>query len=158
MSMGTGLGSGSHDLGLKSHDVEIKGYDKLTAAKAEDSTDGIVDNGFRLPSFNPSSSATKDGHVPAPAPARDTAGSHGDSESSDWSSSDEEGPKRGEGKGGGLEEEMKPSTHSTLIAEWEWRAMNQDTTTARWEGGMALWEGVWCHCGKGVWHCRGGAF
>ena len=54
-------------------------------------------------------------------------GDGNDSDSSDWSSSsdgegggDDMGVKGGGGEGGG---EMKPSHHTNLIAEWEWRTM-----------------------------------
>ena len=49
-----------------------------------------------------------------------------DSESSDWSSSsdDEGGSDDGEGVRG-----MKPSHHTNLIAEWEWRTMADSTAT-----------------------------
>ncbi len=42
-----------------------------------------------------------------------------DSGSSDWSSSDEE-----------TSDPLLPSSHRTLISQWEWRAMNKDTPTS----------------------------
>ena len=54
-------------------------------------------------------------------------GDGNDSESSDWSSSsDDEGEGEGEGgEGGGI----KPSHHTNLIAEWEWRTMADSSDT-----------------------------
>lgn len=65
-------------------------------------------------------------------------GGDNDSESSDWSSSasDGEGGEEreggeGGGGGGGGGGGMKPSHHTNLIAEWEWRTM-ADTTDTRY--------------------------
>lgn len=50
-------------------------------------------------------------------------------DSSDWSSSgdEEEGEKPPEDEGGSL----VPSSHVTLISQWEWRAMNKDADSGR---------------------------
>ena len=68
----------------------------------------------------------------------DRGGGDNDSESSDWSSSasDGEGGEEREGGGvmgggGGGGGGMKPSHHTNLIAEWEWRTM-ADTTDTRY--------------------------
>ena len=58
-----------------------------------------------------------------------------DSDSSDWSSSASDGEdgegRGGEGErgGGGAMGEMKPSHHTNLIAEWEWRTMADSSDT-----------------------------
>ena len=57
-------------------------------------------------------------------------GGDNDSESSDWSSSASDG-EGGEEQGGGGGGGMKPSHHTNLIAEWEWRTM-ADTTDTRY--------------------------
>ena len=52
------------------------------------------------------------------------------SESSDWSSSsDGEGDEGGEGPQGGGMGGIKPSHHTNLIAEWEWRTMADSSDT-----------------------------
>ena len=72
---------------------------------------------FELPSFNTSLDNKAVGsHVPPP--------SHDVGSDSDWSSSDED-------EEAGKAKELKPSTHSSLIAEWEWRAMKQDQPASR---------------------------
>jgi hypothetical protein len=106
--------SRSHDIEVKSHDTKVVSHD-TTIPRLEGATDAEV-NGFTLPSFE-----TSHDEKVMPRPRSDAAD---DSDSSSWSSSDEEEEK---GKGA-----IKPSTHSTLIAEWEWRAMKQDTPTSRY--------------------------
>lgn len=85
---------------------------------------GAGGNGFTLPSLDASLDKKPSGHI-APL-SHDTAKDRDDSDSSNWSSSDDE-----EEEESGIGGEMRPSTHSTLIAEWEWRAMNQDPPTSR---------------------------
>ena len=81
---------------------------------------------YELPSFEatPSKSFTMDTKGVEP-------GGHDNSDSSDWSSSsDDEGDREpGEGRGVAL----KPSHHTNLIAQWEWRTMTDGTDT-RWVG------------------------
>ena len=101
--------SGSPDTKVESRDVVV----------ARTSASDTEVNGFVLPSIG-QSLGNLDSH--ASPKSHDVVSSHGDSDSSSWSSSDEE-------EGGVMKDEMKPSTHSTLIAEWEWRAMNPDPTT-----------------------------
>ena len=83
-------------------------------------------NGFALPTFDPSPVSQE-----TPPKLHEVDGG---SDSSNWSSSDEEEEGVGDGGGGRGEvvKPVKPSTHSSLIAEWEWRAMNQDTPTSRY--------------------------
>ena len=126
----------SHIAGTKSDSDSVShGLDSdlpgpSLSSPSEQTNEGRA-NGFTLPTFDPSSIRAGEQEPPPPHTAA-TVGSHGnasdrqgdDSDSSNWSSSEDEG----EGGGGGLMGQMKPSTHSTLIAEWEWRAMNKDTT------------------------------
>jgi len=89
---------------------------------------------FSLPDFKLSSKIESD----KPLPKAKHGGNHGDgsdgndSDSSDWSSSGDEND-------GGISSEMKPTTHKTLISEWEWRAMKQEPLpefTSRWASGV----------------------
>ena len=70
---------------------------------------------------------------PHPPPNVSLGGGHGnadDSDSSDWSSSDSEGDlKTGVGEGGVVGGAIKPSHHTNLIAEWEWRTIADGTDT-----------------------------
>ena len=70
-------------------------------------------------------------------------GDGNDSESSDWSSSSD-GEEEREGGGGGRVGVMKPSHHTSLIAEWEWRTMaDSSDTRCVWVGGVYIihiWE------------------
>ena len=112
--------------GLKSHDV-------TSSLNSRVETD-LGTNSFALLTFDPLSA--KPSSQEHPPPHTTLAGNHGDgpgrqdddSDSSNWSSSEDEGEGEGAREEHGLVTEMRPSTHSTLIAEWEWRAMNQNTT------------------------------
>lgn len=65
----------------------------------------------------------------------DRHGDGDDGDSSDWSSSSDSESGEGDGRGasGGV---MKPSHHTNLIAEWEWRTMTEGGDTrsviSRW--------------------------
>ena len=60
----------------------------------------------------------------------DRHGDGDDGDSSDWSSSSESEGGEGDGGGGGASGGvMKPSHHTNLIAEWEWRTMNDGGDT-----------------------------
>lgn len=80
------------------------------------------------------------------------AGGDGDgdnSESSDWSSSsdDEEGGGDGESGEGGVAG-MKPSHHTNLIAEWEWRTMaDSNATRSVWGHPKSNYNGMRLICG-----------
>lgn len=108
---------------VKSHDAEVTPHEKVELPSPRTNGDEAGVNGFTLPSLDASQDRKPSGQVLPPS--HETAGDRGDSDSSNWSSSDEE-----EGEGG-IVGEMRPSTHSTLIAEWEWRAMNQDAPASR---------------------------
>ena len=84
---------------------------------------------FELPSFEttPSKSYTMDIKEVEP-------GSHGNasnSDSNDWSSSSDGEGDHEPGEGEGVA--MRPSHHTNLIAQWEWRTM-ADGADTRWVG------------------------
>ena len=113
-----GSGHKSHDGGMKSHDYKLG----KTSFDSKESTDG----GFTLPSFDTPSGIQSDG-MPIPRMKQLSGsrgdGSDGDSDSSDWSSSGDEGD--------GLSADMKPTSHAALISEWEWRVMKEEGGNAQ---------------------------
>ncbi len=152
-SLSASLLAGGVDPGVEStsHDFKLKSHDELTGFTAGA---GGRDASPNLPSFNMTVSSSDhtplvstgnhgDSHAPlmsngnhgdSHAPLMSN-GNHDDSDnSSEWSSSDDEEDKK-DGDG------MRPSTHTSLIAEWEWRAMNKDA--AKYEASAGVVIGVW---------------
>ena len=115
----------SHEHVGKSPDFDAKSHD--FGLVSHDTSDGEV----QLPALTTTDVKTIDKDSRKKEKPAGSAGE--DSDSSDWSSSED-----GEGGGGvrvGVGEgginPLAPSSHVSLIAEWEWRAMNKDTDSGR---------------------------
>ena len=110
---------------VKSHDFDSKPHD--FGLVSHDTSDGEVH--LPPPTTTDVKTIDKDGRK-----KDKPAGSAGEgSDSSDWSSSEdgEDGGGVGVGVGEGGVNPLAPSSHVSLIAEWEWRAMNKDADSGR---------------------------
>ena len=80
---------------------------------------------LQLPSFDLSTGADST----SPLVSRTERSDGNDSDSSDWSSSSDESGGGEGGEGGDSGSLVRPSHHTSLISEWEWRTTHDDTTT-----------------------------